>query len=93
MRARKTARPEFDPTTPDTSAAQTKRAPKFTVADAKSPPARSPARALQGELSARFPYEPAGTSWSKRATLLFIVGSCGAFWAAAAGVAAILMRA
>ena len=45
--------------------------------------ATSPARALQEELSARWAKATANEKWSKRNTVLFVVGTCGAFWALA----------
>ena len=43
----------------------------------------SPARALQDALTAEFAdVAPPARRWSKRATLMFIIGTCGAFWVA-----------
>ena len=52
----------------------------------------SPARALQDDLSARLLSDPPDTKWSKRATLIFIVGSCGAFWSLAFWALSALIR-
>lgn len=38
------------------------------------------------------PCDDAAGKWSPRASLLFIIGSCGAFWALAITAAALLTR-
>jgi hypothetical protein len=54
-------------------------------------PRFSPARALQARLS-----EAAGAAepdrWSPRATMLFVLGVCGAFWAAMGGTLMVVLR-
>jgi len=42
--------------------------------------AASPARVLQAEISARWAEDTIDPRWSRRATLLFIAGTCTAFW-------------
>ena len=53
-----------------------------TSIDAAAEAVPSPARALQIRLQDELALEPAHAKWSPRMTLLFVVGSCGAFWAA-----------
>jgi hypothetical protein len=59
--------------------------------------APSPARRLQDELSSRLwgsdaqPDQVAG-KWSPRARLLFMLGTCGAFWAAVYAATSLLSR-
>ena len=54
-------------------------------------PRFSPARALQARLAeAASPAEP--ERWSPRATMLFVLGVCGAFWAAMGGTLMVVLR-
>jgi hypothetical protein len=54
-------------------------------------PRFSPARALQARLSeATNPTE--ADRWSPRATMLFVLGVCGAFWAAMGGTLMVVLR-
>jgi hypothetical protein len=58
--------------------------PALSLADdTMSISAASPARTLQGQLSARLAEGTVEAKWSPRSTLIFIVGTCGAFWGAA----------
>lgn len=50
------------------------------LADDKAPATPSPALGLQRKLDAAYSGET--RKWSARRTLLFIVGTCGGFWAA-----------
>ena len=43
--------------------------------------AGSPARALQNELLSRLSQDETEAKWSPRKTMLFLVGTCGSFWA------------
>ena len=66
--------------------------PRVTLADSGGhTPQFSPARALQARLSAA----TAATDddrWSPRATTLFVVGVCTAFWAAVGGTLMAVLR-
>jgi hypothetical protein len=58
--------------------------PSLTLADDTiSISAGSPARALQDQLSEKLSAEAVAANWSKRSTLIFVVGTCSAFWGAA----------
>ena len=64
--------------------------------DSGYPPRPSPARALQARL-ADATGAPAtdvqeGDRWSRRATLLFVVSVCGAFWVAMGGTLMVVLR-
>lgn len=64
--------------------------------DSDYPPHASPARALQARL-ADATAVPATDGleddrWSPRATLLFVVSVCGAFWAAMGGTLMVVLR-
>ena len=67
-------------------------APRVVLADgAEHAPRFSPARALQARLSeATSPAE--ADRWSPRATMLFVLGVCGAFWAAMGGTLMVVLR-
>jgi hypothetical protein len=57
--------------------------PRPHLADEAAPARASPARGLQRRLDAAYEYE--GRKWSARRTLLFILATCGGFWALAIG--------
>ncbi len=70
--------------------------PRLTPVDLDAGPAlearTSPARALQDALSVEFAESEPDRRWSKRATLAFIVATCGTFWAAVGLGLSILAR-
>ena len=69
-----------------------KPAPRVMLADdADHAPRFSPARALQARLSDATS-APQNDRWSPRATLLFTVGVCTAFWAAMGGALIVVLR-
>jgi hypothetical protein len=69
-----------------------KPAPRVVLADdADHTPRFSPARALQARLS-EATSAPENDHWSPRATLLFTVGVCAAFWAAMGGALMVVLR-
>jgi hypothetical protein len=71
---------------------QRRASPWIVPVDESDMPFRpSPARALQSELSERFEGDSRGR-WSKRATLLFILVTCGGFWIVAAAATAALIH-
>jgi hypothetical protein len=59
--------------------------------EADHAPRFSPARALQARLSDATS-APENDRWSPRATLLFVVGVCTAFWAAMGGTLFAVLR-
>jgi hypothetical protein len=61
-------------------------------ADASSVSAPSPARLLQGQLSAELSDPPDEKKWPKSATVAFVVVTCGAFWGAVYWAVSALMR-
>lgn len=64
--------------------------------DSDHPPQFSPARALQARLADATAVPAAAgrenERWSPRATLLFVVSVCGAFWAAMGGTLIAVLR-
>ena len=71
--------------------------PRLTAVDLEAGPAfggagTSPARALQDALTVEFAENQPDRRWSKRATLAFVVATCGAFWAAVGLGLSILAR-
>jgi hypothetical protein len=67
-------------------------APRVVAAEhADNTPRFSPARALQARLSLAT-NAPEPQRWSPRATMLFVVGVCGAFWAAMGGTLMVVLR-
>jgi hypothetical protein len=66
------------------------QAPRVELADGHAP-RFSPARALQARLSDAA-NAPASDRWSPRATTLFVLGVCGAFWAAMGGTLMVVLR-
>jgi hypothetical protein len=69
-----------------------KRASRVVLADeADHAPRFSPARALQARLTDATS-APDPDRWSPRATLLFVVGVCGAFWAAMGGAVMVVLH-
>ena len=69
-----------------------KSPPRMVLADdAGHAPRFSPVRALQARLS-EATSAPQSDRWSPRATLLFTVGVCTAFWAAMGGALMVVFR-
>ena len=54
--------------------------------------APSPARMLQGHLSAGLSHHPDEKKWPRSGTVLFVVATCGAFWGAVYWAVNALMR-
>jgi hypothetical protein len=68
------------------------QAPRPVLAEnADYAPRFSPARALQARLS-EATHAPESDRWSPRATTLFVLGVCGAFWAAMGGTLIVVLR-
>lgn len=53
---------------------------------------RSPVHVMHEALAAEFVDHTLPRAWSKRGTLLFVAGVCGAFWAATGWGVSLLMR-
>jgi hypothetical protein len=78
------------------AAPETQARPVLLSEDSNYLPRFSPARALQVRLSdaAGVPMTDVAESdrWSPRATLLFVVAVCGAFWVAMGGALVVVLR-
>lgn len=85
------ATPAFktETTAPDPTPAA--RGSLLAAAGVAPPLQASPARELQHELARRLQADEA-PRWSRRRTLLFVLVSCGSFWAATAAVVARLLH-
>lgn len=85
-------RPNLAPRLPTEAPAREPHTPAVTLADdAAHAPRFSPARALQARLTAETS-AIASDRWSPRATLLFVVTVCGAFWAAMGSALIVVLR-
>jgi hypothetical protein len=78
-------------------AQQVTQTPLVLLGDGSNyPPRPSPARALQARLAdaTGIPMTDVQESerWSPRATLLFVVSVCGAFWVAMGGALVVVLR-
>lgn len=77
---------------PDTVAAPPKSSSPAAVTGTTPPSMPSPARMLQGHLSAGLSDHPDEKKWPKSGTVLFVVATCGAFWGAVYWAVSALIR-
>jgi hypothetical protein len=88
------SRSNLAPHTPDDERPAPREAPSpliLLAEDADFAPRFSPARALQARLADATDAQ-SSDRWSPRATLLFVVAVCTAFWAAMGGTLMVVLR-
>lgn len=91
MSATPAFRTETNSAAPEPAQAPDLRAGPWTASDFVAQPPPSPARELQHELARRLQAGEA-PRWSRRRTALFVLVTCGTFWAVTAAVVARLLH-